>query len=104
MRLPHFTKIEIADSRDYGQFIAASFRGKVWAVQPYESLVQETDIINYIRNIKSHDYKISNKIIISLKGIEENAKLLAKELKISIWDISALNTLFNIYGKRKVII
>ncbi len=104
LRLPHFTKVETIDSKDCRQFIAASFRGKVWVVQPYEDVVQEFDIINYVRNIKSRDYKIANKIIIPLKGIEENAKLLAKELKISIWDISMLNTLLNIYGKKKVVI
>ena len=103
IRLPHFTKVEIIESRESKRLVAASFRGKTWLVQPYEEIAAENDIIDYIRFIKkSADYNISNKIIIPLKGMEENAKLLAKELRISIWDISTFNNLLNIYRKTRV--
>lgn len=104
LRLPHFTKVETKLSRDLKQFIAATFRGNTWIAQPYEDTVGENNIIDYVRNIKSIGYKISNKIIIPLKGIEENAKLLAKELKISIWDIATFNNLLSTYSKKKVVI
>lgn len=103
-RMPHFTKVEITLSKEDKKNITASFRGKAWVVQAYEEAVKENDIIDYIRNIKFGSHKVANKIIIPLKGIEENAKLLAKELKIAIWDISTLNGLLNIYGKKKVVI
>lgn len=104
LRLPHFTKIDLAESLEGKKFIAASFRGKTWLAQSYEEIVCENDIIDYVRNAKSRDKKCANKIIITLKGIEENAKLLAKELKISIWDLSTLNNLLSIYGKKKIVI
>lgn len=107
LRLPHFTKVEMVESigPEPRRLVAASLRGNTWLAQAYENCVTENDIIDYIRFVKkSPGYKVSNKIIIPLKGIEENAKLLAKELKISIWDIAVLNNLLNIYGKNRIVI
>jgi Archaeal ATPase. len=103
IKLPHFTKVEVKESLGQKQFIAATFRGSSWLVQAYEEPVRENDIIDYIRNIKSSDYKIANKLIIPLKGMDENAKLLAKELKLSIWDLATLNGLFDFYGKTRMV-
>ena len=55
-------------------------------------------------NIKTLDSKISNKIIVPLKGIEENAKLLAKELKLSIWENATLNMLLKLYARKRMAI
>jgi predicted transcriptional regulator len=104
LRLPHFTKVEVGTFPDNSRYLAATFRGNSWLVQPYKSTVSENDIVNYIKNIKSLDQKISNKIVLSLRGMDENAKLLAKELKLSIWGISTLNDLLSLYGKSKIAI
>jgi AAA+ ATPase superfamily predicted ATPase len=104
IRLPHFTKVEtrtLADSRIY---ISCSFRNNLWVVAPFEREVAENDVVNYIKNIKSLGQKTTTRVIIALKGIDENARLLAKELKISIWDGQMTNTLLHFYGMRKVII
>ena len=90
-----------ADSKPY---IWASFRGKCWIFQPYVYDIGENDIIEYIRNLKGLNAKIANKVIIPIKTIDENAKLLAKELKIAIWDISVMNMLLTLYGKSRIII
>lgn len=103
MRLPHFTKVEARVFPDGRQFIAASFRNNFWIAAPYDALVCENDIVNYIRNAKALGCKISNKVIIPLKGMDENAKLLAKELKISIWDASVANMLMEFYGKFRIV-
>ena len=104
LRLPHFTKIEIRAFGDDNKYLAATFRGNTWLVRPYTDAVNENDVVEYIKNAKSMDYKISNKIMMPLKGLDENAKLLAKELKISIWDMQALNNISGFYGKNKVMI
>ncbi|MDO8536169.1 MAG: ATP-binding protein [Candidatus Omnitrophota bacterium] len=103
IKLPHFTKVEVKESLNHKQFIAATFRGSSWLVQAYEEPAGESDIIDYIRNIKSSDYKIANKIIIPLRGMDENAKLLAKELKISMWDLTTINGLLSLYGKIRMV-
>ncbi|MBU1038001.1 MAG: AAA family ATPase [Candidatus Omnitrophica bacterium] len=102
-RMPHFTKVEVRSFADSNQFIAASFRGNFWIVQAYERKVNENDIVAFIRNVKALDCKISNKLIIPIRGIDENAKLLAKELKISIWDSRTVNSLLTLYHKKRVV-
>ena len=104
LKLPHFTKVEVKKGQNSEAFIAASFRGNSWIVQVYETAVTENDIINYVKTVKALENKISNKIIVPLKGIDENAKLLAKELKISIWELPGLNRLMKLYGKKGVIV
>ncbi len=103
IKLPHFTKIEIKESLEQKPFLVATFRGSSWLVQAYEEPVRENDIIDYIRTIKSSGCKIANKVIIPLKGMDENAKLLAKELKLSIWDLATLNSLLGFYCKIRMV-
>ena len=103
IRLPHFTRVDVRTMPDSSSIIMASFRGNSWAAEVYERAVNENDIINYIKNIKVSGCKISNKVVIALAGIDENAKLIAKELKISIWDNSVANRLLNSYGIKRII-
>jgi hypothetical protein len=103
-RLPHFTKVEALSFPDSSGYVLASFRGNSWITQVFERQMNENDIVSFIRNVKGLGSKISNKLIVPLRGMDENAKLLAKELKITIWDSRALNTLLDLYGLKKVII
>ena len=104
IRLPHFTKVETRSFADTNRYIACSFRSNYWIIRPYESNVTETDIINYIRNVKTLDCRISSKVIIPLKGIDDNANLLAKELKIVTWGLPSINMLLGFYGRQKIVI
>lgn len=99
LRLPHFTKVEIKYFQDTSASVIAFFRGNRWIARICENPSCENDIIAFIRNIKSLESKIAFKIIIAPNGIDENSKLLAKELKIAIWDADTLNTLLDIYGR-----
>jgi len=103
-RLPRFTKVEVRAFEPSRPFIAASFRGNFWIVQAYEEMASENDIISFIRSVKALDCKISNKVIIPLKGIDENARLLAKELRISIWDSPTVNALLGLYRKKRILV
>jgi hypothetical protein len=104
MRLPHFTRVETRSFGDSRPFIASSFRSNFWVTVPYETYVAENDVINLVKNLKELGHKISNKVIFPLAGIDENARLLAKELRISIWDLSTVNMLLNFYGKERLVI
>jgi hypothetical protein len=100
IRLPHFTKVDIRRLRDSREAVFASLRGKTWVVQVYSSEVGENDIIEYMRTVKEDQaIKVVNKLIIPLRGIDEMARLLAKELKISIWEAPVVNMLLTFYGK-----
>ena len=104
IRLPHFTKVDIRTMQNSASIITATFRGNSWIAQVYERPVNENDIVNYIKNIKASGCKVSNKVVIALAGIDENAKLIAKELKISIWDNSIANRLLSSYGIKRIIV
>ena len=104
IRLPHFTKVDIRTAQNSPSIITASFRGNFWIAQVYERPVNENDIINYIKDVKALDCRASNKVLLTLSGIDENAKLLAKELKISIWDDSTVNRLLSAYGQKRIVI
>ncbi|MDD3905091.1 MAG: AAA family ATPase [Candidatus Omnitrophica bacterium] len=104
MRLPHFTKVEVKPLPDGNGMIAASFRGNYWMVEVYEHAVNENDVVSYLKSVKTSGYKVANRVLIALAGIDENAKLLAKELKISIWDASTLNRFFASYGMKRMVV
>ena len=103
MRLPRFTRVEAKAFDDGSPFISASFRGNHWIAAAYTRPAAENDIIAFIRNVKSLDCKISGKLIMPLMGIDANAKLLAKELRISIWDAATVNTLLGLYRKKRIV-
>jgi hypothetical protein len=104
IRMPHFTKVDIKNPQDNNPMIAASFRGNYWLAQVYERPVNENDIVNYIKTAKASECKIGSKILIALGGMDENSKLLAKELKISIWDSLVADRLFTAYGMKRIVI
>ncbi len=103
-RMPHFTRVDIKSYPDENRFLAASFRGNYWIGQIYEHDINEGDVIAYIKNVKSLGFKLTCKLMMPLKGIDENAKLLAKELKITIWDLRTINMLLALYGKKRLVV
>jgi len=103
IRMPHFTRVDIKHFADSSDFVSASFRGSHWIAKIYEDHVTENDIIAYVKNVKSLDVKVSSKVIIALRGLDDNSKLLAKELRISVWDAAATNLLLDLYGKKRLI-
>lgn len=104
IRLPHFTKIEIGQFSGGDKYIFATLRGKAWITKVCNKPATENDIISFIKGIKDRDLSVAHKIIVPLAGMDENAKLLAKELKFMIWDIEIVNSLMRIYGKKKIVI
>lgn len=48
--------------------------------------------------------KIQRKILIPLGGIDENARLIAQEAKMQLWDIRQLNALLDLYDLPKIIL
>jgi len=103
LRLPHFTRVDIKHFADSSDFVSASFRGSHWIAKVYEKAISENDIIAYVKNVKSLDVKVSSKVIVALGGIDDNSRLLAKELRIAVWDAEAINLLLNLYGKKRLI-
>ncbi len=47
--------------------------------------------------------KIQKKILIPLRGMDENARLLAKEARLWTWELSQLNLLFRVHGQDSIL-
>jgi len=98
--------MEIASRPTNGRFfplLGQTSQGR-WICQVFQDLVTEADVSGFVEELKKFRRKIQRKVMIALAGIDLNAKLMAQEGKIQIWDLENLNALLELYGKLKVII
>ena len=51
-----------------------------------------------------HLRKVQRKVLIVLGGIDQNAKLIAQEAKMQLWDLRVLNGLLDLYDLPKIIL
>ena len=74
-----------------------------WFCQVFRDIVTEGDVAGFSDELKRSRKNIQRKVMVALGGIELNAKLMAQEGKILIWDLENLNSMLDLYGKLKVI-
>jgi hypothetical protein len=53
---------------------------------------------------RKHLRKIQRTVLIALDGIDQNAKLIAQEAKMQLWDLRILNGLMDLYDLPKIIL
>ena len=77
-----------------------------WVCTVKENDIADENDINKLAFLKKtkDGTKVIRKIFIPLKGIEQNAFLLAKEQNIWIWDVKQLNKLLRLYGKYEIVL
>lgn len=83
--------------------ILGKTQGNFWIAAIKEEGITEHDVNEFISMARSFKQKSVQKILIGLGDIDRNARLLAKESSISTWDLENLNSLFDIYGKPRII-
>jgi hypothetical protein len=74
-----------------------------WFCQIAREKVSEEDIRLFAQESKKYQKKLTHKIMISPRGIDLNAKLLAQEEQIAIWDLKDLNLMLDLYERQKVV-
>ncbi len=104
-QLSSFREIKIVhfDNTDLRVGIFAKAQDSLWLAAIKEDGLGEHDVNEFLLTAKKFKHKTINKLIISLGGIERNAKLLAKQSQISTWDIANINSLLDLYGKPRII-
>ncbi len=75
-----------------------------WICQISNDPIKEDDIHFFLNETKEEKTKGARKIMVALGGIDLNAILMAKNAKISVWDLKSLNRLLDVYERPKVII
>ncbi len=106
-KLPHFTefiKVPAGSSGDetVGALIARG-HGRCWVCKIVEEKASEKEILELIENSPHNKNVSSTKVLVALNGIEENARLLAKEKKVLTLGLSRINLLMDIYGCSPII-
>ena len=66
--------------------------------------VSEEEVGEFLEVMDRYKKPIKNRILVALSGIGLNAKLLAHESRIHIWDLKNLNFLLSLFGKSKIIL
>ena len=98
--------LEIASRPTNGRFfpiLGQTSQGR-WICQVFRDLITEGDVAGFADELKKFRRKIQRKVMVALGGIDLNAKLMAQEGEIQIWDLENLNALLELYGKLKVIV
>ena len=92
-RLTHFDKVEIIED----------IPPKLHLVYISTKRVEENDILEFIKDSMKYKPVLQRRIFIHFKDIDINAKILAKEMKIWLWDLLTTNNLLDLFGKEKVV-
>ncbi len=102
-RCPHF--LEIAFRPAQGRFcsLVAKSQRERWVCLIAEEEVQEEDVLGFMEDLKRSRKKVQQKIIVTLGGIDQNAKLMAQSSQIQLWGLRDLNSLLALYDLPKLI-
>ena len=102
-RLPKFLKTEIDQTEGRAPLIVAQTKGGCWLWQVIEREVDENDIAEFKKQCKFIRHKILRKVIVAPYGIDTNAKMLAKDAKIWLWDLAGLNCVLDVFCKPRAV-
>ncbi|MBI2095653.1 MAG: ATP-binding protein [Candidatus Omnitrophica bacterium] len=108
-RLPHFTEFirtsgaakRLSDAES-GRIIAKG-HGRCWLCQIVEEKASEREILDLVEHGEKNAPQATTRVLVALRGLDDNAKLLAKEKRILTLGLSRINMLMDIYGKVPII-
>ncbi|MFC1698958.1 ATP-binding protein [Candidatus Omnitrophota bacterium] len=85
------------------EYILARYKEGCWLFWIKNEGVDETRLQEFINLSKKSKLKIRKLILITLKKLDLNVKLLALEKRVWIWTKSELNLILDLYGKQQVV-
>jgi hypothetical protein len=106
IRLNRFKEVKLLDisGRRLKEGIVARAKDGLWIAGLKMDKVEEEDIIEFAGICKKLKYnKPQKRIFIAFDDIDINARLIAKEEKISTWEAAFINSLLDIYDKPRVV-
>ncbi|MGH7198388.1 MAG: AAA family ATPase [Candidatus Omnitrophota bacterium] len=107
-KLPHFTEfIPISEKAREGQGssrgIIARGRGRCWVCKITEEKATEKEVLELLEGSAGKANRAATPVLVALKGVEENAKLLAKDRRVLTLGLSRINMLMDIYGRSPIV-
>lgn len=105
MRLNRFREIKLLEFNN--GFIKNGLIGRstdsLWIMGFKHDALTEEDIAGFAKECKRYRHKMQRKIIVTLKGVDTNARLRALDEKILTWDVNHLNQILDLFAKPSVI-
>jgi len=101
-RLIRFDETEIIEGRGK-KYIACHSRDKLALVYYSTERVSENDVLDFISYSIKYKPILNRRILVALNDIDINAKIMAKEIKMWLWDLDAINELLDICGRQKIV-
>lgn len=103
MKCPAFLEIGTRPTNGrYFPILGRTSQGS-WFCQVTRETLTEADVAGFAEELKRFRRNTQRRIVVALGGVDLNAKLMAQEAKIQIWDLDNFNALLDLYGKLKVI-
>ncbi len=101
LKLPKFSRIIYKAVKGHELLVMGFTRNGYWVADFAEKILSDSDVKKFIQKFSGLRRKIGRKILICLKEVEPDAKLLAKEEEIWLWSLKDLNFIFDLYGQPK---
>jgi AAA+ ATPase superfamily predicted ATPase len=105
-QLPHFTEVlgpaSVHGADGPSRRLIAKGHGRCWVCKIVEEKATEREILELVDG-SAPETRTATRVLVALKGLDENAKLLAKERRVLTLGLSRLNMLMDVYGKSPVI-
>ncbi len=107
-KLPHFTEVlhSAGDVQAPGngsvRGLVARGHGRCWICKVTEERATEKEVLALV-NGSAKTKSSHTKVLLALNGIDENAKLLAKEKRVLTLGLSRVNLLMDLYGKTPIV-
>ena len=99
-RLPQFRELTTLNPTGNGEaYILANDHQRRWCCLVHEGKLEESSIAAFEQFCRQQLPKPSRKVVVAPHGLELNAKLLAKEANMWVWEPHDLNVLLLLYGQ-----
>jgi DNA-binding Lrp family transcriptional regulator len=102
VKLPRFREISPRMVRGQELPVVCSTRSGYWIADFVEKVLSENEVRAFLNKLSGFRKKTSARILVCISQIEEDARLLAKEEGIWIWNMRDLNFLLELYEQPKV--
>jgi len=104
IKCPRFSDIQFKPTNGRVFPVVAKNHNTKWVFQVIRERAKEEDVRLFVEDMGKLRSSIQKKVMITLRGVELNAKLLAQESKIQLWDLRELNALLDLYNQPKLIL
>jgi AAA+ ATPase superfamily predicted ATPase len=102
LKLPKFSNISTRTAHGQELPVVGSIGKTYWVADFSKAVVSESAVRAFLAKLSSFRGKVGRKLLICLAGIETDAKLLAKEEGIWLWDLNDLNFILDLYEQPKM--